>query len=345
MFETGNILGGHGWHHEERTVRLKDLSGELRSQTARCWNTAGYQTDVCQPKLFVIGCEVLDIMLEDLSDALCLHVHLGIKRDVCSGTNSAEIGIWGLGEKSIVLTTADFFFIYFNIFGPWSLKGVAYANYISKLLSIVFAKSTRINWIIWNWMYHNGNNMTISVAVVQCAKSRTRIVEEGSSNLAMSSFLFFFSEEYFLCTDMTENSTKAWKCLFFCTVVHMYTWSTHTVASKSRLFRLRAKNVVQHIWFTSTCSVFMCSLTFTIHNSQERKTHFMLSWVFSTYKPFLYRKKSKTLLVRFDRTLYLLYVTSPAPNPLHYSGRLCSVITYSIPNNLISSRIFSENYG
>ena len=61
-------------------------------------------------------------------------------------------------------------------------------------------------------MYHNGNNTTISFAVVLCAKSGTRIVEEGSSNLARSfSFLFyyFFSEEYFLCTDMTENSTKA----------------------------------------------------------------------------------------------------------------------------------------
>ena len=110
LFETGNILGGHVWHLEERTVCLEDLSGEFRSQTAWCWNTAGYQADICQPKLFVIGCEVLDIMREDLSDALCLH--LDINRCVYSGANSAEIGILGLGEKSIGLTKAGFSFIW-----------------------------------------------------------------------------------------------------------------------------------------------------------------------------------------------------------------------------------------
>ena len=59
--------------------------------------------------MFVIICEVLDIMPEDLSNALCLH--LDIKRRVYSGTNSAEIGILGLGENSIGLTKAGFFFI------------------------------------------------------------------------------------------------------------------------------------------------------------------------------------------------------------------------------------------
>ena len=54
--------------------------------------------------------------------------------------------------------------------------------------------------------------------------------------------LFLFSEEHFLYTDMTENSTKR-ENVYFCTVVHMYTYSTHTVASKLRLFRLVAKNV------------------------------------------------------------------------------------------------------
>ena len=60
--------------------------------------------------MFVIGCEVLDIMPEDQSDALCLH--LGIKRGVYSGANSAMIGILGLGENSTGLTKAGFFFIW-----------------------------------------------------------------------------------------------------------------------------------------------------------------------------------------------------------------------------------------
>ena len=47
----------------------------------------------------------------------------------------------------------------------------------------------------------------MSFAVTECAKSRTRIVEEGRSILASSFFLF--TEEYFLCTDMTDNSIKA----------------------------------------------------------------------------------------------------------------------------------------
>ena len=39
--------------------------------------------------------------------------------------------------------------------------------------------------------------------------------------------------------------------------------------------------------------------------------------------PFLIGKKNKRLPARFELTFYLLYVTSHAPNPLHYSGRYC----------------------
>ena len=57
---------------------------------------------------------------------------------------------------------------------------------------------------------YKDNNMTISIDVMYHPKSRTRIVVEGSSNLARSSY--FFSEEYFLCTDVIENFTKVKNC-------------------------------------------------------------------------------------------------------------------------------------
>ena len=42
------------------------------------------------------------------------------------------------GETELTLCIVVFFW-------PWSSKVVVYANYISNLLSIVFAKNTRIN--------------------------------------------------------------------------------------------------------------------------------------------------------------------------------------------------------
>ena len=66
----------------------------------------------------------------------------------------------------------------------------------------------------------------------------------------------------------------------------------------------------------------MFSFTFIIHNSHERKkNHSRFSVVLAHKNPFFTGKKNKTLLVRFELTLYLLYVTSPASNPLYYSGR------------------------
>ena len=50
-------------------------------------------------------------------------------------------------------------------------------------------------------MNHNGSNMTISSAVVEWAKLRTRVIEDASSNLARSVL--------FRCTDKTKNSRKA----------------------------------------------------------------------------------------------------------------------------------------
>ena len=99
MFETGNVLGGHGWHLEERTVHLKYLSAEFRSQTARCLNTDDYQTDVCQPKLFVIGCEVR----RPIRGHMITPRHKAARIFWCQQRRNWE-------KKSIGLTKAGFFF-------------------------------------------------------------------------------------------------------------------------------------------------------------------------------------------------------------------------------------------
>ena len=46
---------------------------------------------------------------------------------------------------------------------------------------------------------------------------------------------------------------------------------TPEVASKSRLFRLRAKIGCPTLWFTRNCSVIMCTFIFTLHNVYVRE--------------------------------------------------------------------------
>ena len=66
-------------------------------------------------------------------------------------------------------------------------------------------------------------------------------MEEGSSNLARSSF-FYFILRILPMYRYDRKLYKSMKMFIFGIVVHMYTWSIDAVASKSRLFRLRAKN-------------------------------------------------------------------------------------------------------
>ena len=104
------------------------------------------------------------------------------------------------------------------------------------------------------------------------------------------------------------------------------------VGSKSSCFALEPSLVVfRHSWFTSNCSVILCTL------KTKQKNHFLAFLFLAHTIP--YRKKIKRNAPLEIRT-YLLYARSRAPSPLHHSGRYCRTATYikqSISNNLISS--------
>ena len=104
--------------------------------------------------------------------------------------------------------------------------------------------------------------------------------------------------------------------------------------------------VVRHSFFTSSCSVILC----TLKNKQKQKHHFLafLFWCIpSSFSRFLVYSASRSLQKKRNdpreiRT-YLLYARSPAPSLLHYRGRHCRIATYirhSISNHLISSVYF-----
>ena len=96
----------------------------------------------------------------------------------------------------------------------------------------------------------------------------------------------------------------------------------------------------------------------TINNNNKKKTsfsrfpflaHTVIIFSLSYFKriPFLTGKKIKRNAPREIRT-YLLYATSPAPKPLHHSGRHCrnaTNIRHSVSNNLIISVYSAKTTG
>ena len=74
---------------------------------------------------------------------------------------------------------------------------------------------------------------------------------------------------------------------------------------------------------------------YPVYIKKTTTTAFTRVSVFSAYKLSLQEKKGK--VPREIRT-YLLYATSPAPNPLHHSGQYCRIATY------IRHSIFKKKY-
>ena len=146
---------------------------------------------------------------------------------------------------------------------------------------------------------------------------------------------------------MTETLEQRENAYFFA-LAYMYICTRDHMSSNSRLFR-RLPDVLG-LWATVVLSCVCLHLLYIIR-TRAKKTHtkhFHAFLFFGTYKVrkganLSYRKKLKWIrLVRFELTLYLLYATSPAPKPLHYSGRYCPTATHirlSISIYLISSYI------
>ena len=125
---------------------------------------------------------------------------------------------------------------------------------------------------------------------------------------------------------------KSVKCLILCNCAHVHV-VTRVVASKSRLFRLRAQIGCP------TFLVYQQMQCYTVYIKNKTKYYIIFSLTCFYRIPFLTGKKIKRNAPREIRTC-LLHATSPAPNPLHHSGRHCrpaTCIRHSISNNLISS--------
>ena len=113
--------------------------------------------------------------------------------------------------------------------------------------------------------------------------------------------------------------------LNFCAIVFMYTCSKRNihvyiasrhvvirvVASKSRLFRLRAKIGCPNILIISNCSVIICTI------KQNKKLHRFLA---HTNLPYRKKTNKKAFLVSREILTELLYATRIAPNPTMLSN-------------------------